>query len=620
MMADQRSPWWPYLFVLGLLFVLSVAVPRGWQAAVHQHDPNERWHQQTYLYSMPIDCAADAVLSETAALVKRTNDRGAAQTVSSDWHPAAKTTAVNRSVLALSLDNPLVEAVSQKIADFRRFSAANASSYGNVTSANQSSPKIAIKSVVAESQRTVKAAQDLNTANTKQHADSSTVAASTWPMPQARFAQLDKMSYSPQGRVWADEVKPLCRDLCRSAGNDPSREAEILEKLNALDRQGGAIVDALKDSDSAADFRRARWSLERRLLLWTVALTAEPITKPIADGVASSDDIRELIGALELYESSGLPSDARRAMAIGQRLNAWTQSNEHQLAEYLEQIYRNANVRLTVSAELLNRLAPDMPPTPGTVDDTILGRPVRGTSTTTAQMHVQLVPDMARLHLFFEAQGQVDSQTQSVGRSATLTNHGQSAYEVRKEIIVAPERILVGSAIASANTNSELDGVNTRFDNMPLLGQAARNRVVSRYDALSDEARREVEQHVAARASSRTDEEVDRRVEKLEADLRSRVIEPLEKMDLDPKPIALQTTADRLTMRTRLAGENQLGGHTARPQAPSDSLASLQIHQSALNNALDQLLLSGRTFTPAELYAHVAEREPAEHDAARRFT
>jgi hypothetical protein len=51
-----------------------------------------------------------------------------------------------------------------------------------------------------------------------------------------------------------------------------------------------------------------------------------------------------------------------------------------------------------------------------------------------------------------------------------------------------------------------------------------------------------------------------------------------------------------------------LGAHTPRPQAPSDSWASAQVHQSALNNALEGLDLSGRSFTLDELFTWIARK------------
>ncbi|MEM6691450.1 MAG: hypothetical protein AAF664_18630, partial [Planctomycetota bacterium] len=46
----------------------------------------------------------------------------------------------------------------------------------------------------------------------------------------------------------------------------------------------------------------------------------------------------------------------------------------------------------------------------------------------------------------------------------------------------------------------------------------------------------------------------------------------------------------RLIARYRVAGDWQLGAFTPRPRAPRSSLMSVQIHQSAINNTLEQLV------------------------------
>ena len=79
-------------------------------------------------------------------------------------------------------------------------------------------------------------------------------------------------------------------------------------------------------------------------------------------------------------------------------------------------------------------------------------------------------------------------------------------------------------------------------------------------------------------------------------------------MTLDPQLIEAETTDKRFTMRVRLAGMDQLGSHTPRPRAPSDSLASVQIHETALNNGIQRLELGGRVFTLPELSDHIAAR------------
>ena len=73
-------------------------------------------------------------------------------------------------------------------------------------------------------------------------------------------------------------------------------------------------------------------------------------------------------------------------------------------------------------------------------------------------------------------------------------------------------------------------------------------------------------------------------------------------------PIELSTTEERIVARARLGSPEQLGAHTPRPRAPSDSWLSVQIHQSALNNGLEQLKLDGRQFDLPSLFKYLAER------------
>jgi hypothetical protein len=58
----------------------------------------------------------------------------------------------------------------------------------------------------------------------------------------------------------------------------------------------------------------------------------------------------------------------------------------------------------------------------------------------------------------------------------------------------------------------------------------------------------------------------------------------------------------------RVAGAEQLGGHTPRPRAPADSLASVQVHESAITNAAVSLELDGKRLEAQELQALVREK------------
>lgn len=92
-----------------------------------------------------------------------------------------------------------------------------------------------------------------------------------------------------------------------------------------------------------------------------------------------------------------------------------------------------------------------------------------------------------------------------------------------------------------------------------------------------------------------------------EKQLHGKVLRPLEKMELNPLVVDLETTEKRLIAHYRVAGSGQMAAHTPRPLAPADSHMSVQIHESAINNAIEKVGLPGRTWTLPELGQQLAE-------------
>ena len=118
----------------------------------------------------------------------------------------------------------------------------------------------------------------------------------------------------------------------------------------------------------------------------------------------------------------------------------------------------------------------------------------------------------------------------------------------------------------------------------------------------------EVRGKIAAQAKERVDRETTAQINAAAARLQDEVLGPMDSLLLDPLMVAAETTEKRFSMRIRLAGSDQLGGHTPRPMAPADSLASVQVHESLLNNVLERLELDGETFTLAGLGQRLAQR------------
>ncbi|HTU24453.1 MAG TPA: hypothetical protein VMF30_03580, partial [Pirellulales bacterium] len=145
-------------------------------------------------------------------------------------------------------------------------------------------------------------------------------------------------------------------------------------------------------------------------------------------------------------------------------------------------------------------------------------------------------------------------------------------------------------------------------DGLPLVGSVVRNIAKSQHDDLEGEARFQTEHKVAERARIQLDSEISKAVAKLKERFKRQLWDTLDRLDLELEPLALSTSEDRVVMRLRLAGDEQLGAYTPRPRAPSGSLMSLQVHESALNNALARLELDDQSFTLAELFAHLRSK------------
>jgi hypothetical protein len=330
--------------------------------------------------------------------------------------------------------------------------------------------------------------------------------------------------------------------------------------------------------------------------------------KEIVRHASGPVDATRLLEDLEHYERSGLPSDAHILAQDCQYLAAGSNEAYRQAAARLEQHYRNANLRLAISAELLNRMVPKRTSEYAKVEETVLGIPVRGQSLIATELAIRMVPDPARVHVALQVSGEVSSSTSSTSGPATFVTDSEAMYVARKPMVIDLRGITLWPTQVDVDQDSRLRHVRTRFEPVPLVGLFARDMARSEYERQRPAADAEAQQKLAARVQERVDREATAQLTDFGHRLHEQLLGPIETMLLDPTLVAAETTPQRAIMRVRLAGHDQLGSHTPRPQAPADSLFSAQIHESLLNNILDRLDLEGQTFTPAELETRIADR------------
>jgi hypothetical protein len=392
--------------------------------------------------------------------------------------------------------------------------------------------------------------------------------------------------------------------------------------LTAGTQEGAAWRNYLRLDDLAGltsvggiDYAESRRATARDVLIrmadpWLtpeqVAFLAQPpLTalaldlRPWASGPVSLDALAALV---EDYEFSGSLGDAEAIAEQRQRMKWSSDSRLEALAADLNRNYRNANVRVALSAELFNRLVPPQEPVNAPVNERIAGAEVHGRSHTETQVHVRLLPDPKVWRIGLEATGVVQSRTYSDAGPARILSASRMEYEARKLLVINRFGMHIWPTEAKVEGRNSLAGVESRLDGVPVVGSILEDVVRKKYRESQGAAVAQVKSKVKRQACTRMDAEADAKLHEFEGRITENVLSRLERFALTAEPMDMSTTEERAVMRLRMAGEQHLGAHTPRPSAPSDSLASLQLHESAINNAVRGLELDGRRITVGELH------------------
>ena len=415
--------------------------------------------------------------------------------------------------------------------------------------------------------------------------------ASRAPATEALAGCLEQIAtetaHDPAGAAWRDYL------LLDSLKQLPAQRAKPDEEEVRLARRVLTRLEQAGLSRQQRHFLHTGPLAELRLALhgWI----AEPV------------DGQQMLVQIEEFEKSQLPSDAQLVASQYQRLNWSRGETDQQLARLIDTHYRNANLRISVSRAMLNRLIPPQPSRTTRINDTILGNPTQGWGTTDTQLGVHLIPDASRLRFVLQARGQTYAETDTSSGPVVVSTHTDASFLAEKEFIVSAKGIEDRPVTVEADSMPRLRSIRSGFDFLPVFRSLVHNTARTRHADDREQARAEARGKLRRRVETEMETSLAPRVEKVNAQIKDRVVGPLEEMDLRPEVVAASTTPERLTVRLRLAGDDQLAGHAPRPRAPSDSLASMQIHQSALNNICQQLGWDGQTLTLPEMREAILE-------------
>ena len=317
-------------------------------------------------------------------------------------------------------------------------------------------------------------------------------------------------------------------------------------------------------------------------------------------------DYRQLLTDLELLEDDPINRVRYSLASAIQVLRLADEKNQQAVANALNDHYRNANIRLAIAGDFIERFLPQETYQSRPVRQRILGANTSGDSVVRTEMGLKLIPDESAWQVALEVQGDLTSATRSSKGPAVFLNSSQAQISSERTVRMDTFGYQVKANATDVESQQHLRGMRTSFDGLPIIGDFLRIVIREQFDQQRGPAKRIMQRLIADEADQEFDKQLQEKLNKAQVELQRRLIGPLEALNLNPMVVAMSTTEDRLLIRYRVANQAQMASHTARPRAPSDSLLSMQVHQSAVNNMIAQLGLSDRTWNLVELGEKVA--------------
>lgn len=316
-----------------------------------------------------------------------------------------------------------------------------------------------------------------------------------------------------------------------------------------------------------------------------------------------------LMRMVEDYEADSDLAAGNRIVMESRRL-AMEQGKElPQALTALELVYRNANLRLAVASDFLNSSLPQPGAEERTIQENVLNRTVYGRGVSNTSLSVKMIPDDSSFRVGFLVEGTMKSSTYSP-KVVTVFNQADARYAAVKEILFSSRGLRTKPAVASVQSQIQLRDLQTPLDPIPVLGFVANGVARNQAEARQEEARQLAENKIRNEVCSSLDEQVGEKLTLANQFLQEKILTPLNRLELNLDQIDAQTTEEMAIIRFRLAGGMQPGAFTPRPVPPPGSQLNFQIHESSVNNFLQQFRLEGRTFTVESLIDHIRTRLP----------
>lgn len=419
-------------------------------------------------------------------------------------------------------------------------------------------------------------------------------------------AQLD--GYLASIRNGGGWVKYLEVGAIRTAS---AGQGDLNQSVNALVSAQSKLKgkDALTDGRARAFLQRAEFlAYEKALDQYLAAAHAPEVN-------ANSPELRKALGdlfvAVEDYESSRAVGSATGVRKAFDAVRGVSPDGGDRIAAALRTNYLNYNLRVVASEAFLNKFVGQTRQESGEVVDYILGANVYGSQVTATTVSLDLRPSPSTARFAIRANGAVSSSTSGTTDQATVYTQGNHYFTADKVIDFNGERFTTYAATIGVSANNNTYDAQTKFSGVPILGGIANSIALDRAAELRGESEAIAAGRVQDRVLPRFNAEVDKEFGAngtRNVEIQTKVIGPLQELELYPDAKSYSTTETELHVRTRLMADGELGGSEPSPSLVLGRGVTILVHESLMNNSMDRMRVAGRTMTDDEFQAELEAR------------
>ncbi|MEZ6126617.1 MAG: hypothetical protein R3C49_26135 [Planctomycetaceae bacterium] len=354
------------------------------------------------------------------------------------------------------------------------------------------------------------------------------------------------------------------------------------------------LKEAVRELDGDED--RAKQSVSRQVL--RRVRMAEAAISGLRDSNADKD-VRKLVNDFVVRAAIDSENGNRLAhMELARRHFEKIRRNHPvvygRIQPVLMEEYLNYNLHFVVSEPILTRMVSDFRTETGNVAECILGAWVTGCQVTDTMIRADIKPSLTTGAFDLIVEGRTMSNTKGHKSPAVVYTRGNHYFSIVKPTYFDGQKLTSDEPVMDVRAHNQTVGVSTKYDRIPIIGGIANSIAQDEVAKKKQQSEAIAARKIADGALPRFQQEVLQKFDEANANMESNLLSNLRKRNIAPGDYSARSSETHLAVSSRTLGTGALSGATPPSLEPPRRGIAVQMHQSAMNAAIDSLGISGQ--------------------------